>query len=65
MTGENQIADAATAADRYPVIYLAPKCDYCRDDGQMWCCDDAGPCEDCGAPWVKYVLALVQVESDQ
>ena len=55
----------ATHADQYPVIYLSPKCTDCIENDQLWCGNDAGPCEDCGAPWVKYILAPVQTEIDQ
>jgi hypothetical protein len=38
-------------------IYLQPECFSLSDEGRMWSERPDGPCEDCGAPWVKYVLA--------
>lgn len=35
-------------------IWLTPKC--CDDTEQTWCNFDPGPCDDCGAPSVAYVL---------
>lgn len=57
--------------DVHDVIYLQPVCADCRSafDGQefgrMWCQDDVGPCEECGADWLRYRLdraALASVE---
>lgn len=42
----------------HPIIWLQPRCDGCDGyENSFWCEDDMGPCEECGAPCVKYVLA--------
>lgn len=38
-------------------IWLSPICDRCNPDGRTWCQDDMGPCDDCGAPSVRFVRA--------
>lgn len=38
-------------------IYLQPLCQCVGADDQLWCWEDQGPCEDCGAPWLRYVRA--------
>jgi len=46
----------------HQVIYLEAVCEKCRETfelshtGRCWCEDDNGPCEECGKPWVRYVL---------
>lgn len=51
----------------HQIIWLQPWCDGCQkhadsiDNGRTWCVDEAwGPCEDCGAMPVKYVMAADQ-----
>lgn len=39
-------------AQNYEAIWLEP---VCAINERQWCSDDAGPCEDCGLPWIKYV----------
>lgn len=42
----------------HPVIWLAPGCDGDCVQDRCWADQDAwGPCEECGAMPVKYVLA--------
>jgi hypothetical protein len=40
--------------EEYEAIYLEPEC---AGPERCWCENDQGPCDDCGAPWVKYVRA--------
>ena len=39
------------------VIWLQPRCYEEAGEDRHWCQDDQGPCEDCGMPSVKYILA--------
>ena len=48
------MSDSCSVTAPLDVIYLSPKCaDKCEI---LWCEDDNGPCEDCGAAWTRYVL---------
>lgn len=47
----------------HKVIWLQPDCEGCNlEEGRQWCQDDVGPCEECGKPWIRYVLAKPQVQ---
>jgi hypothetical protein len=41
----------------YEAIWLSPVCEDASCEGRTWSVQDEGPCEDCGAPWVKFVHA--------
>jgi hypothetical protein len=50
------------------VIWLQPwcyDCDWHSDEDRLWCRDNVwGKCEECGAPSVKYLLAVPQPSSE-
>lgn len=50
-------APAPGEVDEHKHVYLSPSCgkEMCMPDDRCWSEDDMGPCDECGAPSVKYV----------